>query len=362
MSESETTLSGLAAGGAVWWRAMEEAIGSNAQLGDYERAADLVVALDEEPADGALPDAVICCSKAVVQMLNASRRDLAEHLLTRVQTLIGQGDVGGVARAYAQRAHGNYRAGVGDLGGWVHHLGMASAEFRMSGDQEKAVESLIHEGYAYLRLGAAGRAETTLRAALDQAEASNFSPLVALAQHNLGLALGYLGRIDEAILVEQEALDAYVDHNPRMEGGCREYFARILLAGGHYEHAEREARLAVQLASPAARVAGLAVLASSLLAQDRAEEAEQIACEAVAIAAQVDGVIEEGEILARVVYARALLAVEQREDALEAAKIARSQLLAHAARIQDPQWRASFLENVEENVQAMRLYQSLFGA
>ena len=67
------------------------------------------------------------------------------------------------------------------------------------------------------------------------------------------------------------------------------------------------------------------------------------------------GGIDEGEARIRLIYAEALHATGELEEARVAIATARDRLLARAAKIGDEAWRRSFLECVPENSRTLEL-------
>src|SRR6185503_8367442 len=106
-------------------------------------------------------------------------------------------------------------------------------------------------------------------------------------------------------------------------------------------------RLAVDLleSTPPLRAQALATLAELLLTERRPVDALTAAREAMKRLSP-HGVIEEGESQVRAVFAEALAAVGERGAARAAIAEARERLLARAAAISEPSYRASFLERV----------------
>ncbi|MDC0681569.1 hypothetical protein [Sorangium atrum] len=99
----------------------------------------------------------------------------------------------------------------------------------------------------------------------------------------------------------------------------------------------------------------------ALHARGRPSEALAEAREAMALLASL-GRVEEGEELARLVYARALEAIGDQPSARAAIADARDHLLATAARIDDLRRRDGFLQNVSENAQTLELAREWLGA
>jgi hypothetical protein len=147
-----------------------------------------------------------------------------------------------------------------------------------------------------------------------------------------------------------------------LEGYSRIYLARILRRMGELEAAEAEARRGAQLIERLGSIQSMArgTLAEVLLARGRPAEALVDAREAMA-PVEALGKTDEGEALARLVYAEALHANGQ-EDAARAAIVeARDRLLARAARIDDPSRQRTFLDNVPENARTLLLCRQWLG-
>jgi hypothetical protein len=142
----------------------------------------------------------------------------------------------------------------------------------------------------------------------------------------------------------------------RMEAASRVIAARIWLAAGHLAEAEREVRqaLARPELAPHVTVYGLAVLAGVLLARGEADEAREPIDEAMLVLDGLGGV-EAGESFVRLMYAEVLYASGDEARARRAIAAARARLLARADLMSSPQWRASFLEAVEENARTLAL-------
>jgi hypothetical protein len=212
-------------------------------------------------------------------------------------------------------------------------------------------------GHAWLELGLNAAADAELRTAEAICERMGLLAVAASAQHNRGLALFRLGRLDEARAVELAAVEALAAQGSRrLVGGARMYLATILLAAGEPERAEEEARGAAEVLADVAtlRPYALGVLAQVLLASGRTAEALDVCGEAMsAITAGV--AVEAGEPLVRLVHAEALRAAGQRAAAQEALAAAAAHLHARAARLGDPDTRRAFLEQIPEHARTLAL-------
>jgi len=191
---------------------------------------------------------------------------------------------------------------------------------------------------------------------LVEAERMGLLTSVAQVKQNLGLALLGLGKLEEAASVESEAAKAlHAQGQKRACGLAETYRARILLRQGDNDSAESAARRAVTLldAAPGSRAMALAVLARTLVQQDKKGEGLERAREGMELLRSL-GALEEGEALVRLTFAEALSAVGDpaaRDVILEA----KGALLKRAENIHDPALRKTFLECVEENAATLDL-------
>jgi hypothetical protein len=104
-----------------------------------------------------------------------------------------------------------------------HHDALARGREQV-GDPRNACLQRVRVGYAWARLGGYERAIDTLRSALSAARTFGLPAALALAQHNLGIALGRgatrprdVDRLTGARDVEEAAALAY---RAQGDGGC----------------------------------------------------------------------------------------------------------------------------------------------
>lgn len=157
----------------------------------------------------------------------------------------------------------------------------------------------------------------------------------------------------ELELLHEHALTA-VD-----QGVARMLLAEVLLGQGALESAEREARAALALltAYPPCHAFSLATLARTLLAAGRTEEALASAAEAMAGYDRL-APLELYAMRARLVHAEALHAAGEVEQARASLARTARRLEELAAWIEDPDWRRSYLEKVEEHARILALTRS----
>jgi tetratricopeptide (TPR) repeat protein len=244
---------------------------------------------------------------------------------------------------------------AGDAGAYLVSELAAAREFERAGDERYACMQRGHVGYACLEIGAFADAERYLREALDSGTRMGLSHVIATAKHNLGRALQRQGRLDEAEEIERAAVAAFEGQgDKRLEAASRFYLGEILVERGDIDTGEREIRRALELALPPSRPSCLAGLAQVLLARGRLAEALAAAREAHEQLELLGGV-EEGESAVRLMFATCLDAAGDEHGALQATWSARERLRSRAAKITDPTWRTSFLENLPENARTVAL-------
>ena len=322
---------------------------------------DTVVALSEQllqipVSEPPHPVHAITLLIASSELVRVGRRDLALSVRTVAHAVAGRlGTSNLTVFARAERVRAFERGTEGDMQGMLEHQTRAIEAFEAVGDLRGAALVRPDVGYACLELGLYEDAVQALRRALDDARRFGLTSAVSMAQHNLGMALGRLGQLEEAEKVEWDALRSLSGTgNRRMDGGTRLYLAEILQLAGKLEGAEREARTALEMLAVHAPLVGYAhtQLAKVLLARGANVEALEHATKAMAC---LEGGVEAGEVLIRMVYADALVANGRREEARPVLAIAKEQIEARAAAITNPALRLKFLTAVPEHARVLEL-------
>jgi tetratricopeptide (TPR) repeat protein len=137
--------------------------------------------------------------------------------------------------------------------------------------------------------------------------------------------------------------------------------AEVLRRQGDLVAAERELEVALGLAVPLEHPAILASLSELRLAQGRAAEAVAAAEEAIARSTAMRGCGMFRGAAVRLAHAEALHATGNLGAAQAAIAEARVRLLAVAAKIDDPSYRRSFLEQVSTNARSLALARAWLG-
>ena len=245
----------------------------------------------------------------------------------------------------------------GDLG-QCHALDSKIVEcFTLVGDLRHACQQRAYVGYDELVLGAYAQAEISLREAIGIAERMGLYQVTAQAQHNLGLVLARLGRLDEAREVETTAMRALAAQgNRRLALTARNYLALIEIDAGHFPEALACVTEAIETGGDMQTALGPYLATASTACRLAGDVPGALAhakrsLELIAI----HGPPEEGEASIRLAHAQALHANGDQAEALAAIAEAEAHVLGLAAKIHDEKWRACFLEAVPENAETLAL-------
>ena len=305
--------------------------------------------------DGGSKEALARAGGRVASLLFfAGKQDRAAAMLDAAEQAARDGGADVIARIHQARAPHARQAGRPEEA--LAHAEAAEAAFRAAGDLRNACMMSGVRGFALSELGAYEDAEGALRATLVTAERLGLATVAATARSNLGMVHLRLGRASEAETETRAAIRAFETSDRRHEGGSRAYLALVLREGGALDQAENEARRALSLLDAALALKPLAgaILASILLAGNRASEALDVARDAMRWP-EAGGRIEEGESLLRLTLVRALFANGQAEEARAALGVARARIMERAATIQRPDLRQKFLASVPEHATTLEL-------
>jgi tetratricopeptide (TPR) repeat protein len=193
---------------------------------------------------------------------------------------------------------------------------------------------------------------------------------VAMTDEELGLGtstrrfglawmLADKGALEEARLPAVALIEyGQAQQLPLDEGRGRWVLGEVLRRAGDLSRAEAEIQAALALlavVAPLDQPGVLATLSALRLAQGRAPEALGAAEEALSRYQAIGACGLFRGAFIRLIHAEALHAAGHEERARGAILAAREHLLAIAAKIGDPAYRASFLENVPENARTLSL-------
>jgi tetratricopeptide (TPR) repeat protein len=304
------------------------------------------------------------CSWVTLNLLTSGERELALRIVPLLEacTKSAGGDLP-LLEGFVETAKSLLAQFDGDVVSSVSHLERAAGAFERVADLRNAFDCKGNLALRALFLGDAAAAERWGREVIAAGERLELRNLVSNGQYTLAMALAMQGSLDEAIALEREALAFYVASGSRMMSATAYgYLATILLQSGDPIGAEHEALAAVASASgnPQLEAGANAVLAQTLLAQGRMEEALQPSRSAHRALDDL-GSLEEREILVRLVYAEALAATGDTQSARRTLAAARERVLEFASRIPDVEMRERFLGAVPENARVLQLASEWIG-
>jgi tetratricopeptide (TPR) repeat protein len=171
--------------------------------------------------------------------------------------------------------------------------------------------------------------------------------------------------VEKAARIATRLVESAVTRSHRMdEGRGRWTLAEVLRRQGNLEAAEREARASLDLLKPVPldHIAATATLAAILLAEGHANDALNTAKDALERYLSVGACGFFRGAFLRLVHAEALHATGDKEAARAAIAEARDRLLGNAAKIGEPAYKKSFLENVPENRHTLELARDWLGS
>ncbi|MGZ3475510.1 MAG: protein kinase domain-containing protein, partial [Polyangiales bacterium] len=275
-SNSVEALSLLRPGSTGAFHAAAEMAAAHLPLGDrmrIEQAAQaLADALPEPGTEGVLLVAIAQVSVQLVQigLYDAARR-LVGDVLSRAEASDDHSARGWVARARAYDA-----AFQGDPARALGFARESVEAFERASDPRNSCISRANVGYYSLQVGCNDEAIAALGLAIEEAQRLGMHNVVAVAEGNLGVGLGRLGRWDEARRHIQIVVDAASKQgNRRALGLAHVYLATVSMRAGDLDAAARAAERATELLAvvPPLLSFALATLARVRAAMGRAEEA-----------------------------------------------------------------------------------------
>ena len=344
----------------AWYEVAGETATAWTKLGEHERAEEIAAMLLEPRQDEASSvGRLLALAKVSHEMFATERGARAAELLDAVEAEIADVDkcppvlAANVYLGWALRADTT----SADPGAVVEALEHCARSFEEVGDVRQACLHRGNVGYSKMELGLYEEAERDLRAALATAEQLGIGFATYGIRRQLALVLAHRGSFAEAEAMGRRARDWFVERqDSRYTALCNLFLASIHLMAENLAEAESEARAALARLPEAAplRARALATLARIHLIQGHPGPAFHAAAEALNLMESI-GSVESSEFLVRLVYAQALQASGEEGAAIRKIAQARDLLVSRATQISRPEWRASFLENVPENKEILRL-------
>ncbi len=360
---AEAALAHLKHGSGSWFTAFVLAIISRLRLAGAEGVTDLCDQLE------AVAGAMIATEEEVIALARTSgyltmygdldqgwsffRR--AEH---RAQQFERQSPL---LRGWLSWARAWQAQAAGDLALTLGHDTASMLAFDEAGDLRNLCYARSNVGYAQMRLGLFEEAESSLSLALDTAQRLGLRTIASGAAHNLGLVQGLLHHHAVAVETELAAIALFSSlRSGRGETMATEYLARIHLMRGDLAAAEDAARRARSMAGdwPSLVAICSASLARVLVARGAFEEAQRAAEHGVELF-EVHGSADGEEHFIMSAMAETLLRLGRVEEARAVLRDACDTLHAAAARIADDRLRWAFLHNVPEHRSLLELSRTL---
>ncbi len=362
---AEEAMKRLIPGSTGWHAAFGHLIVAQGQLGNRDRivrAVDELQAVEEE-SDTSSPAFVVSLCRLTVFTLRVGLLALARTIIDRAQAQItNRMDLPPFVHAWISVARAEFALHDGDLTAHLRHVYAAVERFTSAGDLRNASLQRANIGNAFLLLGGYQHALSVFEETIRMAEPMLLD-FVGLARANLAVAHAHLQRLEAARTEIDTALrQARAQGHRRAEAIILVYLARILVTAGDSAGASNAVadaeRAAEQL--PSIRAYALGVAATIRLERREMQKAEKLAQQAMQIIDQLHG-IEEGEFLVRLTYAQVLRARGCELDAKRIMKESRRRLLKRAEKISESAWRKSFLNNVPDNRELLRIAESWLG-
>ncbi len=353
----------LTEGEGAWCIAAAERGNALGRLGEAVALAELAERVLAAPIERARLDDRAAFGSMIAQLIYAGRYESVTALLDRIGG--GEGfpaegvDVPGVdprTVAILCQARGAWATWRGDAISYRIETERSAISAERAGDLRLACQQRVNLGDAYLVLGGYAEAERVLTATAAAAERMGLAVVQAVARVNLGCAIGCQGRLDEA----RGVLEA-VERSPGARAyrrawlGARIYLSLAHAIAGDAEGSARHATAVLdEMPPPPLRAFALALLARAEVAGRSIALANEHALQAHRILMQL-GRIDAGEAIVRLAYAEALFASGAEDEGRAAIRVARDRLFERAERLTDPAWKQSFLGNVRENAETLRI-------
>ncbi|WP_441288249.1 protein kinase domain-containing protein [Sorangium sp. KYC3313] len=352
-----------APGSLASWRALSGAMYCVA-LCDDRRAVEVLIPrllAEELPVDVLSPE---LATRIVFSLLWDGRTALAERIVRRLEHVIAPAVEGDLhAALWIELARGFWRCHAArDLWGALQANLAAARRAESLGSGLFVAWAWMLVAIDYTRLGDVAAADGCLDRVLATEGLLDYVFTTSVTCRILSLL--ERRRLTEAVEMSSGLLQHMLARGHR----SRSVIPRQLLAEGRLllgELAQAEEELCAAgdpaVMAPFAGAVHLSLFAEIRLRQGRTEEACAMAGEALALQRQAGTVFLLRQEVIPALYAEALHAKGDAEAARAVVREERGALLARAARIEDPAFRRSFLENVSANARTLTLARALLG-
>lgn len=338
-------------GAPEWCLAAAEAAVAAGKLGDHEECVRLSAQLLETVLrEDNERELTIALSRVATQLVLSGEAQLAADLLDRASRVSDELHPDSAVLGWLLEARAVLAGASADPVGRIELAEAAANRFEEAGDLRNACLQRVSLGFAQVEFGAFEEAERAVREALMVAERMELSNTVPIAKAQLARALAEQNRLDEALALATDAVAAFDQQgNRRLAGMSRVYLAQVQLALGQVEASRGTAMRAVSILdnAPALQRSALAVLALAHAAAGAPGDALDAAVRANA-GLDADEQLPAGECLVRLALAEALIANGRRDDAVAAARAARTRIDVLTRGILQVERRRQFLVDHRE--------------
>ncbi len=363
---SSESMALLPRGTRSWYDAASQAGIALFKLGAHERVERLAKRLchDVQPHRGDLAahnGRLVAMARLACQLYIIDQYETADRLLEEIEHITG--DAAGAdpivqAELHLCRGARAYEHD-GSLERAIEEFELTTACFEKVGNHRQACLNRCNVGFVKGEMGRLREAERDQRNALSTARRLGLDMAVAVARHNLAVLLSRLSRdvLDEALEHDRLAAGWFRKQGDwRMAGWCHFSMAHIHLRQGDLRAAMTEAQSAGEHLSRGAHcnAAALALLSRIYLRQGDTPAALRAAEEASRKQAG-EARASDYDALVRLAHAEAVHASGDFGLARELIWRARDSLQRRADRIENPQWRWSFLHGLPDHARTLEL-------
>lgn len=239
-------------GTAEWFRAAAESAVAAGKTGKMESSIAIAKELlESSPRRDALSEFGIALSRVATQLVLSGQTDLAADILSRVRESEGRLEPDPQVMGFFNEARAVLAGATEDPVGRITYAERAVDHFEDAGDARNACLGRLSQGFAEVEFGALEDAVITLSRAREVAERMGLTNSIPVARAQLGRALAYLGKLQEAEAHLEEAAGAFDrQKNLRLAGMTRVYLAELQLISGEPEAALESARRAAGILEP----------------------------------------------------------------------------------------------------------------
>lgn len=340
---------------ALWAHAAHQLLWSNSGLAEYDAVERLSVLLRERTE--MRPDAVLVLALAVGagHLIIGARAAAAQPILSWLRAARHVWEDDPLASAGVKMAYGILEHGNQNLVAAMRWFEAAARDCEPAGHDRWWCFALVSVAACRISMGDFERAESALR--MTHALARRLGVCVAAIEVNWGVALTFLGRLEEGEKMLQTALrECERSNDRRFSAYSHITLARIHLLCDQHSRAVDEIELALPHTEnfPHLRAYAWSVQASSLLACGCSRQAAELAERALSLLRTIES-FGEGEVFVRLVSVETRKAVGKHASARALLRDAHERLLLAAEQIEGPELRHGFLTRIPENARTLGL-------